>query len=123
MTRGTRKPRQRPDSIDRARELRRNETEAERRLWRAIRDRQLSGAKFRRQVPLASYVADLACFESRLIIEIDGGQHADHRAYDEQRSRTLIAQGYRVLRFWNNEIMENLDGVLETIQTALKKET
>jgi very-short-patch-repair endonuclease len=106
-------------AIERARNLRRNQTEAEQRLWNALRDRQLDGAKFRRQVPLPPYFGDFVCFERKLVVELDGGQHAEREDYDETRTKTLEQRGYRILRFWNNEVMGNLEGVIETIRTAL----
>ena len=96
----------------RARRLRSNQTEAERQLWYRLRDRRLDGYKFRRQVALGRYVADFVCMSSRVIVEIDGGQHAQRRQYDAQRTRQLQNEGFAVLRFWNNEVMQNLDGVL-----------
>ena len=104
-------------SVARARTLRKSMTEAERRLWSMLRDRQL-GWKFRRQYPLGHYVLDFACFEAKLAIEVDGGQHADSRG-DDQRTVWLNAQGWRVLRFWNNEVMENTEGVVARILEAL----
>jgi very-short-patch-repair endonuclease len=102
----------------RARELRANMTDAERMLWRALRRHQL-GARFRRQVPLGPYVADFVCFDRKLVIEVDGGQHAERQALDEVRSEFLSASGYRVLRFWNNEVLGNIEGVLDEIDRAL----
>jgi len=103
----------------RARNLRRNETDAERILWRALRNRQLGDAKFRRQVRIGPFIADFACFERRLVVELDGGQHADAEHYDDGRVKSIQRQGYRVLRFWNNEVLENLPGLLEAIKMAL----
>ena len=105
---------------ERARELRRNMTDAGRIVWRALRANQL-GARFRRQVPLGPYIADFVCFECRLIIEVDGGQHAERFAYDDERSRFLRESGYRVVRFWNNDVLGNLAGVIEEIDAALKR--
>jgi very-short-patch-repair endonuclease len=85
--------------MTRARTLRRNMTDAERRLWQAIRARQLGGAKFRRQAPLRRYIVDFACYESRLVIEIDGGQHAEPTPHEIMRSRFLTAAGFRILLF------------------------
>lgn len=106
-------------SITRARDLRRNETDAERKLWNAIRDHQLDGIKFRRQVPIGRYIADFASFRPRVVIELDGGQHAEQLRYDEACTRALAAQGYRLLRFWNNDVNDNLAGVLAAISDAL----
>ncbi len=114
------KQRRAPGSNARARELRREQTKAEQKLWRLLRDRQLEGAKFRRQMPIGPYITDFACPIARLVIELDGGQHADQQAHDEARTRILVTQGYRVLRFWNNEVMENLEGVAEAIRAALR---
>jgi very-short-patch-repair endonuclease len=103
-----------------SRRLRVAQTDAEELLWQHLRNRQLSAHKFVRQEPIGSYVCDFVCRDQRLIIEADGGQHADSLA-DMRRDRWLAAHGYRVLRFWNNDILTNLDGVLETIAAALEK--
>ena len=103
---------------DLARGLRRDATEAERLMWRLLRDRRLGGVKFRRQVPIGPFIADFASIEHRLIVELDGGQHADSET-DVRRDRFLKADGWRVVRFWNNEAMRNREGVLEAIQDAL----
>ena len=106
-------------STNLARKLRRDATEVEKRLWHLLRSRQI-GAKFRRQEPLEGYVVDFVSFEHRLVIEIDGGQHADTSDYEERRTRCIEANGFRMLRFWNNEVMENEVGVFERIMTALR---
>ena len=106
-----------------ARHLRSNPTNAEQRLWSVLRRRQLAGVRFRRQVPLGPYVADFACLSHRLIIEVDGGQHTVTQFRDNKRTRWLESQGYRVIRFWNNEVGENLEGVTETIRLALRDVT
>lgn len=98
-----------------ARSLRSNLTDAERRLWSRLRGRQLNGFKFRRQYPVAGYIADFACVESKLIVELDGGQHAEQAHYDEQRTRRIETNGYRVLRYWNDEVLKRTDDVLEDI--------
>jgi len=100
------------------RHLRVSLTEAERRLWYRLRDRRLSGFKFVRQEGIGRYVADFCCREERLIVEVDGGQHAESE-HDRLRDACLSAQGYRVLRFWNAEVMSNTIGVLDTILAAL----
>lgn len=105
---------------DRARSLRQNSTDAEQRLWYYLRDRRLLGYKFVRQQPVASYIADFACREADLIVELDGGQHAES-AYDAERTRVLAEHGYAVLRFWNNDVLVNTDGVLSEIVGYLKK--
>jgi very-short-patch-repair endonuclease len=102
-----------------ARQLRAKQTDAERLLWLRLRDRRLNGAKFRRQVPMGSYILDFVCMESKLVIELDGGQHAEQAHYDAVRTDFLKSQGYRVLRFWNNELLENEQGVLTTIVNEL----
>ena len=104
-------------ALARARRLRRDMTEAEARLWYALRER-LPELKFRRQVPFGSYTADFASHGAKLIVEVDGGQHAESADADSERTRFLNAEGYRVLRFWNNEVMQNLDGVLTVVAAA-----
>jgi very-short-patch-repair endonuclease len=105
-------------TLARAQRLRREMTDAERKLWSALRNRQLDGAKFRRQQPIGPFIADFVCQERRLIVEADGGQHAES-AGDVRRTVFLESKGYRVLRFWNNDILTNLDGVAEIIAAAL----
>jgi very-short-patch-repair endonuclease len=107
-----------PDVFGRARKLRQNQTDAEKRLWRLLRSHQMDGAHFRRQVPFGRYVADFACHDAGLIIEIDGGQHDPLSPAEIGRTAFLQKQGYRVLRFWNNEVLENLEGVYTTIAAA-----
>ena len=101
-----------------ARQLRANQTDAETVLWNRIHNRQLDGHKFARQVPIGRYICDFVCREKQIVIEVDGGQHSDSPE-DAVRDRYLAAEGYRVLRFWNNEVLGNLEGVLVTIQTEL----
>jgi very-short-patch-repair endonuclease len=91
-------------------------------LWRFLRGRQLDGFRFRRQVPIAGFIADFACPEARLIIEIDGGQHAEQVAYDESRSEVLRAQGYSIARYWNNDVLTRTDDVLADIQRRLTEQ-
>jgi very-short-patch-repair endonuclease len=105
-------------TLTKAQRLRREMTDAERNLWSVLRNRQLSGAKFRRQQPIGPFIADFVCQELRLVIEADGGQHADN-IRDKRRTAFLEGKGYRVLRFWNNEILGNLDGVAQVIAAAL----
>ena len=97
-----------------AKQLRKNQTEAEKALWRHLRSKGLSGLKFRRQQPIGAYIVDFVCLEKKLIIEVDGGQHADS-AEDRRRDARLRGEGYAVLRFWNSEVLGNLDGVMEVI--------
>ncbi|WP_146910380.1 endonuclease domain-containing protein [Arenimonas daejeonensis] len=98
-----------------ARTLRNSSTDAERRLWRHLRNRQLLGLRFRRQHPIVGFIADFACVEARLVIELDGGQHADAREYDLRRTEILEGAGYRVLRFWNHDVLLKTDDVLAEI--------
>ena len=100
-----------------ARQLRRNSTPAERRLWQYLRSRSLGGYKFVRQEPIGQYVVDFVCREKRLVVEVDGGQHAESRR-DAVRDRWLAQHHYRVLRFWNNEVLEYIEGVWEMIFAA-----
>lgn len=101
-----------------AKELRKNATDAERLLWRYLRGKQLLGLKFRRQEQIGRFVVDFVCFEKALIVEADGSQHgiAIEKMKDANRTAWLISQGFEVLRFWNHEILQNVDGVLEVIQ-------
>ncbi len=97
--------------------LRRDRTEAEDRLWKIVRNRQLGGYKFRFQASLYPYVVDFLCIEARVIVELDGGQHSE--AKDAPRTAFLESSGYRVLRFWNNDVVENIDGVADTLLAVL----
>jgi very-short-patch-repair endonuclease len=108
-----------PTKVRRERHLRRQQTDAERELWFALRDRRLAGFKFVRQEAIGKYVADFVCREKMLVVELDGGQHADS-ASDRVRDPKLRAEGYRVLRFWNNEVLSNREGVLLAILSALE---
>jgi very-short-patch-repair endonuclease len=105
-------------ALDKAKTLRRNATGAEKHLWRTLREK-LPGVKFRRQVPHGTYVADFLCFDGKLIIEVDGATHAESIEQDAIRTRYFEAQGYHVLRFWNHDVMDNLDGVLTRISLSL----
>ena len=107
-------------SIRLARRLRANQTDAETVLWNRIRNRQIDGHKFVRQQPILGYVCDFVCRERRLVIEVDGGQHNESAA-DAIRDRRLMDEGYRVMRFWNNDVLGNTEGVLMTIQAELLK--
>ncbi|GBG12543.1 uncharacterized protein NMK_0074 [Novimethylophilus kurashikiensis] len=101
------------------RHLRTNSTEAEQRLWRALRNRQLAGQKFRRQHPIPPYIVDFVCLECRLIIELDGGQHAEAVVRDEARAAYLESLGYKILRVWNHEALSNTDGMLAVILESM----
>ena len=105
-------------TLKKAKALRRAMTDAEQALWSILRNRQLNGAKFRRQQPIGPFIADFVCQEHRLIIEADGGQHANSPA-DDRRTAFLEDKGYRVLRFWNTDILSNRDGVAEAVAAAL----
>jgi very-short-patch-repair endonuclease len=100
--------------------LRQSQTDAEKVLWYYLRNRALDGFKFRRQHRLRNYIVDFVCLEKKLVIELDGGQHAAQEKYDGMREEILKAEGFRICRFWNNEIFENLEGVLETILKELR---
>ncbi|MDE2085542.1 MAG: endonuclease domain-containing protein [Xanthomonadaceae bacterium] len=102
-----------------ARGLRTASTDAESLLWKHIRARRLCGAKFRRQFPIAGYIVDFVCLEAKLIVEVDGSQHADNAAHDALRTGTLRALGYRVMRFWNNDALQDTEAVLIEIASAL----
>jgi very-short-patch-repair endonuclease len=103
----------------RARTLRQQMTDAERVLWRHLRNRGLGGRKFRRQYLVGPYIVDFICPEKNVVIEVDGGQHADNEELDSQRSAYLNKMGYRVVRFWNNEVLQETEAVLEAIFAIL----
>ncbi len=105
---------------ERARSLRRDSTDAERRLWRLIRSRA-AGCKFRRQHPIGPYFADFACVERKLVVELDGGQHDARREQDERRTADLQQSGWHVLRFWNDEVLTNEDGVWQRLEIFLRR--
>ena len=107
-------------SRSRARQLRKNPTDAERLLWQKLRLWQVDGCKFRRQQPLGPYIVDFVCLQKRLIVELDGGQHAQQKDYDKGRDGWLVGQGFLVLRFWNNDALKNIDGLMEVIAKELK---
>jgi len=109
-----------PLTTEWARDLRNHPTDAERRLWQCLRRHQFGGHKFRRQRPIGPYIVDFVCLEQQLIIELDGGQHLDHQAYDSVRDRYLRDQGFQVLRFWNSDILTNFESVEQAIWTALQ---
>ena|GEM_PF-465759 len=104
----------------RARSLRKDQTEAERRLWTLLRSRRLAGHKFRRQIVLGPFIVDFCCFEERLIVELDGGQHALRKVKDDARTAELKDRGFRVLRFWDDDVLKNTEVVLGAIWKALK---
>ena len=101
--------------LDSARQLRSKQTDTENLLWSRLRAHRLFGLKFRRQQPIGVYIVDFLCPEKKLIVELDGGQHQEHAGYDAVRDTWLKSEGYIVLRYWNNEVMGNLEGLLEEI--------
>ena len=103
---------------DLARKLRNNATDAERLLWKYLKGSQLAGPKFSRQMPIAGYICDFVCRSQRLVVELDGSQHVDAADYDAVRTARIVEQGYRVIRFWNNDLYANLEGVLTTMVGA-----
>jgi len=107
------------EALARVRQLRRNATEAEKMLWQHLRGRSLEGHKFRRQVWIGPYIADFLCNEAALVVELDGSQHADSADYDAARSAYLEERGFRVLRFWNNDVLGDIDAVLIAIRAAV----
>jgi len=104
-----------------AKKLRGQMTEAEKRLWCQLRAKRFAGYKFRRQAPIGKYIPDFVCYQFKLIIELDGGQHAMRQNYDQKRDEFFIAEGFHILRFWNNEVLENMEGVLTIILRALRE--
>jgi very-short-patch-repair endonuclease len=106
-----------------ARELRKKATPAERILWQQLKLLKSEGRHFRRQVPIDRFIADFACHYPKVVVELDGGQHGDAVAYDESRTKTLNVHGYRVIRFWNNDVFEGLEGVVERIRHEVRLPT
>jgi very-short-patch-repair endonuclease len=102
-----------------AKALRKNFTDTERLLWKHLRAKQMEGCKFRRQEPIGSYIVDFVCQEKQIVIEVDGWQHSTEQEKDKERDKWLKGQGYKVLRFWNNEVLSNTKGVLEAIRDCL----
>ncbi len=102
-----------------AKHLRKQGTDAERLLWNRLRARQIHGLRFRRQEPIGQYIADFLCYEVKMVIEVDGGQHAGQKQYDEKRDHWMASQGFRVLRFWDHEVLTNINGVLEKIMVQI----
>ena len=111
----------RPQKRERARRLRNNPTDAEYRLWYFLRAQQLDGVKFRRQAPIGDYIVDFVTFERKLIVELDGGQHTQQKQYDDERTEWLNSQEFRVLRFWNHEVLEDTEAVVEVIWRAIRQ--
>lgn len=110
-----------PKIMRQAGELRKESTPAEQKLWSKIRDEQL-GVKFRRQHAVGNYIPDFCSPKAKLVIELDGSQHLEQEEYDKERTEFLEAQGYKVIRFWNNDVMNNIEGVILAIMNALEKQ-
>ena len=108
-----------PNLIPFAKQLRSNATEAEKLLWKHLRAKRFEGFKFKRQKPIGRYIVDFVCLEKRLVIEVDGGQHMDDATKDANRSEWIEQQGYRVMRFWNNDVLSNIEGVLFVVEKEL----
>ena len=106
-----------------AKRLRHEMTDAERVLWREVRAHRFAGFKFKRQEPLGLYVVDFVCYEAKLIVELDGGQHANQQEADAERTRWLESRGFRVVRFWNNDVLANIEGVMQEIEKELSAHT
>ena len=104
-----------------AKALRKRPTDAESLLWRHLRSKQVEGLKFRRQEPVGKFVVDFVCFEKKIVIEVDGGQHAQQTQKDGKRDEWLSGEGFRILRFWNNEVLSNIEGGMEVIRTECLK--
>ena len=108
-----------PNLIPFAKQLRSNATEAEKLLWKHLRAKRFEGFKFKRQKPIGRYIVDFVCLEKRLVIEVDGGQHMDDETKDTSRTEWIEQQGYRVMRFWNNDVLSNIEGVLFVVEKEL----
>lgn len=106
---------------EKARQLRKNQTDAEKTLWKYLRDRRMFNSKFRRQHVVGPYIVDFVCLGQKLVIELDGGQHAEQIEYDAQRTAFLVREGFRVMRFWNNQVLAETESVLDEIRAALMK--
>jgi very-short-patch-repair endonuclease len=102
-----------------SKQLRQNQTDVERKMWFLLRSRRFVGYKFRRQQPIGSYITDFCCFRPKLIIELDGGQHAEQIEYDQRRTDFLKSEGFEVIRFWDNQVLKEMDSVMEAILKAL----
>ena len=110
-----------PKMMHRATELRKEQTPAERKLWAYLRKRKVKGVKFRRQHAIGNYIVDFCATNEKLIIELDGSQHLDQTEYDEERTAYLEEQGYKVVRFWNNQVMNDVSGCILAIENALEE--
>jgi very-short-patch-repair endonuclease len=110
-----------PKTMHKAGELRRESTPAERKLWAYLRGNKLNGINFRRQHAIGNFVPDFASIKKKLVIELDGSQHLEQEEYDIERTRSLESLGYKVIRFWNNDVMNNINGVIQVIEHALNE--
>ena len=110
-----------PKIMYRAGKLRQNQTEAEAKLWSRLRGHQVAGVQFRRQHPIGNYIVDFCAPRRKLIVEVDGSQHIEHAEYDSERTKYFQSLGYRVLRFWNNEVMDDIDTVMSMIWSEINK--
>jgi len=108
--------------MHRAGELRKESTPAERKLWAYLRNNKLNGINFRRQHAIGNYIVDFVSIKNKLVIELDGSQHLEHEERDTERTQYLESQGYKVIRFWNDKVMNDIEGVVRAIEMALKKE-
>jgi len=106
--------------VRKARQLRKNATDAESKIWKMLRNRHFSSFKFRRQEPLGRYIVDFVCYEKKIVVETDGGQHCERKGYDEKRTGWLNNKGFKVLRFWNNDVMKDFAAVKQVIWENLK---
>lgn len=106
-------------NTDRAKELRKNMTDAEKTLWYFLRAKRFENLKFRRQQPIGDYIVDFVCFQQDLIVEVDGSQHLDNEDYDQERTNWLESEGFQVIRFWNNDVLNKTEQVLEKIKLEL----
>ena len=104
----------------RARQLRRDQTDAEKKLWARLRSKRFAPFRFRRQFPIGNFIADFACPRSRLVVELDGGQHLDKASRDEWRTRLIEQRGFKVIRFWDSEVLMDIEDVMERIAKSLK---
>jgi len=114
--------RAKPKTYERARALRKELTPAERKLWSVLRGNKLNGVSFRRQHAIGNYIVDFVSIKKKLIIELDGSQHLEQTEYDEERTRYLESQGYKIIRFWNNQVEKEMDGVVQAIEIALHRQ-
>ncbi len=104
-----------------ARNLRQNQTKAESKFWRYVSNRQLNGLKFKRQVPMGTYIVDFVCHDNKVIVELDGGQHAEQVEQDQLRTNDLQRRGYQVIRYWNHDVLGNIEGVMQDLAEQMNR--